>query len=393
MSDASNNNGSRRQRGFLILAAVIVIAGLGYGAYWFFDARFYEATDDAYVSGNIVAVTSRENATVVALHADNTQTVRRGQLLVEMDPAVVNVNVAAAEANLARAVRTVKGEFSRAESSNAQLAQAEVALALARTDYQRRQSASADGAVSGEELAHARDNVRGAEAVVSAAKGGHDQSLSQIEGADIANNPDVLSAEAALRTAAIAQSHMRIVAPVDGVVAQRTVQLGQQVAAGTPLLAVVSLSDVWVDANFKEVQLQNMRVGQAVTVTADIYGGKVTYHGKVEGLGAGSGSAFALLPPQNASGNWIKIVQRVPVRIALDPQELAEHPLRVGLSVTASVLIKDTSGPLVTSQVGPAGTRADLGDDSKTRADAIIARILTENGATRMSDAGAARSK
>jgi membrane fusion protein (multidrug efflux system) len=382
MSDASTNNNSRRQRGFLILGAVIVIAALAYGAYWFFDARFYESTDDAYVSGNIVAVTSRENGTVMALHVDNTQTVRRGQPLLEMDPAVVNVNVASAESNLARAVRAVNGEFSHAASSGAQVAQAQVALALARTDYQRRQSASVDGAVSGEELAHARDNVRAAEAAVEAARGGHEQTLSQIQGTDVANNPDVLTAEATLRNTIIAQGHMHIVAPVDGVIAQRTVQLGQQVTAGTPLMAVVSLSDVWIDANFKEVQLQDMRIGQPVTVTADIYGGKVTYHGHVEGLGAGSGSAFALLPPQNASGNWIKIVQRVPVRIALDPRELADHPLRVGLSVSASVSIKDTTGPLVTSRVEMAQSQADLGEDTNARADAIIARILAENGAT-----------
>jgi len=383
MSDAANsNNTSRRRRGFVIFGAILLIGALAYGAYWFFDARFYETTDDAYVSGNIVAVTSRENATVMALHADNTQSVRRGQLLLEMDPSVVNVNLAAAEANLARAIRSVKGEFSRAQSSGAQVAQAQVALTLARTDYQRRQQAAKDGAVSTEELAHARDNVRAAEAAVAAAQGGHAQSLSQITGTDVANNPDVLAAEASLRSAAIAQSHMRIVAPVDGVIAQRTVQLGQQVAAGTPLLAVVSLSNVWIDANFKEVQLQDMRIGQPVTVTADIYGGKVTYRGKVEGLGAGSGSAFALLPPQNASGNWIKIVQRVPVRIALDPQDVSEHPLRVGLSVSVSVSIKDTSGPQVTARVGAGSTRADLGDDANVKADTIIARILAENGAT-----------
>ena len=381
MSDVSTNN-SRRQRGFLILGVVLVICALAYGAYWFFDARFYESTDDAYVSGNIVAVTSRENGTVMALHVDNTQTVRRGQPLLELDPAVVNVNVASAESNLARAVRTVNGEFSHAASSSAQVAQAQVALALARTDYQRRQSASVDGAVSGEELAHARDNVSAAEAALDAARGGHEQTLSQIQGTDVANNPDVLTAEATLRNAIIAQGHMRIVAPVDGVIAQRTVQLGQQVTAGTPLMAVVSLSDVWIDANFKEVQLQDMRIGQPVTVSADIYGGKVTYHGHVEGLGAGSGSAFALLPPQNASGNWIKIVQRVPVRIALDSRELAEHPLRVGLSVSASVSIKDTSGPLVTSRIELAQSQADLGEDTNARADAIIARILAENGAT-----------
>jgi membrane fusion protein (multidrug efflux system) len=257
-----------------------------------------------------------------------------------------------------------------------------VALALARTDYQRRQQAAKDGAVSTEELAHARDNVRAAEAAVASAQGGHQQSLSQIAGTDVANNPDVLAAEASLRSAAIAQSHMRIVAPVDGVIAQRTVQVGQQVAAGTPLLAVVSLSNVWVDANFKEGQLQHMRIGQPVTVNADIYGGKVTYRGKVEGLGAGSGSAFALLPPQNASGNWIKIVQRVPVRIALDPEDVAAHPLRIGLSVSVSVSIKDTSGPQVTSRVGAGSTTADLGDDANAKADGIIARILAENGAT-----------
>ena len=391
MSDVNNSSSSRRRRGFLLLGVVVVLAGLAYGAYWYFDARFYESTDDAYVSGDIVVVTSRENATLLALHADNTQTVTRGQLLLEMDPAVVNVNVAAAEANLARAVRTVKGEFSRADSSSAQVEQARVQLALAQTDYQRRQAASADGAVSAEELAHARDSVRAAQAALDAAQGGHQQSLSSIQGTDIANNPDVLSAEAALRTAVIAQGHMRVVAPVDGVVAQRTVQVGQQVAAGTPLLAVVPLNNVWVDANFKEVQLQNMRVGQPVSVTADIYGGKVTYHGHVEGLGAGSGSAFALLPPQNASGNWIKIVQRVPVRIALDPNDIQAHPLRVGLSVTAVVDVKDASGPVVSSKVTAADTRADLGEDAKAKADQIIARILAENGATQT--ARASRSK
>ena len=343
MSDAPNNN---RRRAFAVLALVVVLGAAGYGAYWFLDARFYESTDDAYVAGNVVAVTSRENATVMSLHADNTQTVKQGQLLIEMDPAVANVNMAAAEANLARAVRTVRGEFSGADSYRAQLAQAEVALSQAQADFQRRQAASADGAVSGEELAHAREAVAGAQAQVSAAQGGLAHALSQVEGTDVAGNPDVLAAEAQLRNAAIALGHMRLVAPVDGVIAQRTVQVGQQVAAGTPLMAVVPLNTVWVDANFKEVQLQDMRIGQPVTVTADVYGGSVVYHGHVEGLGAGSGSAFALLPPQNASGNWIKIVQRVPVRIALDPCEeldIAAHPLRVGLSVnSANVDVRDT---------------------------------------------------
>ena len=380
MSNAAFPNHNRRN-GFLILGALIVIAAIGYGLYWFLDARFYESTDDAYVAGNVVAITSRENATVMSLHADNTQTVKQGQLLIEMDPATADVNMAAAEANLARTVRSVRGEFSGADTYRAQLAQAQVALSQAQADFQRRQAASADGAVSGEELAHARQAVEGAEAQVDAARSGLDHSLSQVEGTDVGDNPDVLSAEAQLRTAAIVLGHMRVVAPVDGVIAQRTVQVGQQVAAGTPLMAVVPLSYVWVDANFKEVQLQDMRVGQPVTVTADVYGGSVVYHGHVEGLGAGSGSAFALLPPQNASGNWIKIVQRVPVRIALDPQELTAHPLRVGLSVAANVDVRDTSGPQVTDQMAGGTMTADTGADTTASSDAIIAKILADNGA------------
>jgi len=230
-------------------------------------------------------------------------------------------------------------------------------------------------------LSHARDAVAGAEAAVASARGGLEHTLSQVEGTSVADNPDVLTAEAQLRNAAIVLSHLRIVAPLDGVIAQRTVQVGQQVAAGTPLMAVVPLSHVWIDANFKEVQLADMRIGQPVTVKTDVYGGSVIYHGHIEGMGAGSGSAFALLPPQNASGNWIKIVQRVPVRIALDPKELADHPLRVGLSVSVEADVRDTSGPLVTSQVGVGTMTADTGLDTKDSSDALIAKILAANGA------------
>jgi membrane fusion protein (multidrug efflux system) len=370
----------QRRFWFIILGAVILVAAVIYGVYWLLYARGFESTDDAYVGGNVVAITSKENATVLALHADNTQTVKQGQLLIEMDPAIATVNLQSAQANLARVVRSVKAQFSKSDSGEAQLNQARVSLAQANGDYARRQTAFNTQSVSGEELAHARDAVAAAQAAVRSAEGGLQQSNAAIEGTDIAHNPDVMSAEAQLRAAAIAYGHMRLVAPLDGVIAQRTVQAGQQVAAGTPLMAVVPLSHVWIDANFKEVQLARMRVGQPVTVKADIYGGGVTYHGHIEGLGAGSGSAFALLPPQNASGNWIKIVQRVPVRIALDPEELAKHPLRVGLSVTADADVRDQSGPLVTSRVGAGTTRANTGEDSGPAADAMIARILKENG-------------
>ena len=379
MSDPSSGNKSeRRRRGFILMGALFLAAGVAWGLYWLLVARFYETTDDAYVAGNIVAVTSRENATVTALYADNTQAVKRGQLLIEMDPSVAEVAMRAAEAQLARAVRGVRGNFASADSFSAQLAQAQVALAQAQSDYKRRQSALG-GAVSGEELSHARDAVAAAQGAVNAARGGLAQASAGISGVDTAHNPDVLAAEAQLRAAAITLAHMKIVAPVDGIIAQRTVQVGQRVAAGAALMAVVPLSGVWIDANFKEVQLSRMRIGQPVNITTDIYGGKVTYHGRIAGLGAGSGSAFALLPPQNASGNWIKIVQRVPVRIALDPAELQEHPLRIGLSVSVAADVRDPSGPLVAGAAPGAIMRGDTGEDTKAQSDALIAKIIAEN--------------
>jgi membrane fusion protein, multidrug efflux system len=382
MSDVTAARAQRaeiRRKGFLWFGLVVVIAALIYAAWWWLAARYSETTDDAYVAANIVSVTSRENATVIALYADNTQAVHRGQLLIEMDPSVADVAMRAAAANLARVVRSVHGNFASADSYSAQLRQAEVALAQAKADYQRRQGALA-GAVSGEELGHARDAVAAAEAAVNSAQGGLAQSRAAITGVDIAHNPDVLTAEAQLRAAAITLAHMKIVAPVDGVIAQRTVQVGQRVNAGAPLMAVVPLSDVWVDANFKEVQLARMRIGQPVRITTDMYGSKVAYHGRVAGLGAGSGSAFALLPAQNASGNWIKIVQRVPVRIALDEGELKTNPLRVGLSVTAEVDVHDQSGPRVATAPVTGVMRGETGEDTTTRVDAMVARILRENG-------------
>jgi membrane fusion protein (multidrug efflux system) len=381
MSDTATTPNRQRRFWFIILGVVLLAAGVAYGVYWLVSARYFESTDDAYVGGNVVTITSKENATVLALHADNTQTVKQGQLLVEFDPAIATVNLQAAQANLARVVRTVRAQFSKSDSGEAQLNQAKVALAQAQDDLARRQKAYDTQSVSSEELAHARDAVAAARAAMTAAQGSLQQTNAAIEGTDIAHNPDVMSAEAQLRSAAIVFGHLRIIAPLDGVIAQRTVQAGQQVAPGTPLMAVVPLSNVWIDANFKEVQLARMRVGQPVRVKADIYGGSVTYHGHIEGLGAGSGSAFALLPPQNASGNWIKIVQRVPVRIALDPKEVQSHPLRVGLSVTVDADVRDQSGPVVTQTVGAGTTRADTGEDSGPAADAMIARILSENGA------------
>jgi membrane fusion protein (multidrug efflux system) len=364
----------------MVLGGVAILGGVVYGSYWFVSARHYQSTDDAYVDGDLVQITSEVPGTVISLTADDTQGVRREQTLLELDPADARVAMSNADARLAGAVREVRTRFATAEQRRAQIAEREIELKRAQNDYGRRSNLLQDGAVSSEELSHIQDNIAQIRAILIEAREQLKATTVQIDGTTVKTHPQVLAAEAAVRDAALALRRTHILAPVTGVVARRSVQVGQRVAAGTPLMAVVPLDDVWVDANFKEVQLKDMRVGQPVEVRSDVYGRSVKYHGKLAGLSAGSGSAFALLPAQNASGNWIKIVQRVPVRIVLDPQELAFHPLRVGLSTTVTVDIRDTSGALVASQVRsePILAQSSLGDDPEV--EARIAHILTANG-------------
>ncbi|HTB87479.1 MAG TPA: HlyD family secretion protein [Steroidobacteraceae bacterium] len=371
---------SKRRRGLVALGVVAILGGVVYGSYWFLSARHYQSTDDAYVDGDLVQITSEVPGTVISLTADDTQGVRREQTLLELDPADARVAMSNAEARLAGAVREVRTRFATAEQLRAQIAEREIELKRAQDDYGRRSNLLQDGAVSSEELSHTQDNIAQIRANLLEAREQLKATTVQIDGTTVETHPQVLAAEAAVRDAALALRRTHILAPVAGVVARRSVQVGQRVAAGTPLMAVVRLDDVWVDANFKEVQLKDMRIGQPVEVRSDVYGRGVKYHGKLVGLSAGSGSAFALLPAQNASGNWIKIVQRVPVRIVLDPQELASHPLRVGLSTTVTVDIRDTSGALIASQVRsePIPAQSSLGDDPEV--EAHIAHILTANG-------------
>jgi len=368
-----------RRLGLLALGAVVALSGFGYLGYWLVDGRYYESTDDAYVNGDVVQVTNEVPGTVIALSVDDTQPVRAGQPLLELDPADAKIALANAEADLARAVRQVRGLFAQGKELHAQIEQREQAARTADDDLQRRGGLIADGAISAEELSHARDAVTTTRANVAAAQQQLSQTIAQIDGTTIADHPQVLAAAAAVRNAALALHRTLLTSPVSGMIAKRSVQVGQRVAAGTPLLAVVPLDDVWIDANFKEVQLERMRTGQPVTVQTDLYGHHVTYHGHVVGIAAGSGSAFALLPAQNASGNWIKIVQRLPVRILLDPAELKAHPLRVGLSAAVRVNLHDTSGPLMTAAVRsvPQPTQASAGDDPSV--DARIAAIISDN--------------
>ena len=369
----------RRRLGFIALGAVITLSGLAWGGYWFLDGRYFESTDDAYVNGDVVQITSEVPGTVVALNADDTQAVKAGQPLLTLDPADARIAEVNAEADLARAVRGVRGLFAQDQQLRAQIEQREQAERTADEDLKRRGGLIADGAISAEELSHARDALTTARSNVSAARQQLSQTVAQIDGTTIADHPQVMSAATAVRNAALALHRTQIDSPVSGVIAKRSVQVGQRIAAGTPLMAVVPLEDVWIDANFKEVQLARMRSGQPVAVHTDLYGRHIIYHGHLVGIAAGSGSAFALLPSQNASGNWIKIVQRVPVRILLDPNELHAHPLRVGLSTTVRVDLHDSAGPLVSAVVRnvPLPRQASAGDDPAV--DERIATIIAEN--------------
>jgi len=361
-----------------LLVIVILIAAVAYGLYYFLDARFHEDTDDAYVNGNVVQITPQVTGTVVAVNADDTQTVKAGDPLVVLDPADARVALEQAEANLAQTVRQVRGLFADDNQYQAQVAQRQSDLSRAQDDLKRRLTVAQTGAVSAEEISHARDAVKSAQASVDAAQQQLASNRALTANTTIANHPNVQAAAAKVRDAYLANARNNLPAPVTGYVAKRSVQVGQRVSPGTPLMAIVPLGGVWVDANFKEVQLKHMRIGQPVELTADVYGSSVVYHGKVVGFSAGTGSAFSLLPAQNATGNWIKVVQRLPVRIALDPQELEKHPLRIGLSMQADVSIKDDQG----GQLGQAPNtvyQTNVFDKYGDQADAEIARIISEN--------------
>ncbi len=372
------DNGKRNSR-LLILGVVVVIGIIAYTAYYFLHSRYFEETDDAYVASDMVQITSEVAGTINSIHVDNTQQVQRGQVLVQLDPSDAQIAVASAEAELARTVRNVRGLFSKSSGLKSVINARNIALQSARNDLQRRLKVAAEGGVSAEELQHSKDQVAQLEASLATSTEELETNNAQVENTTIANHPQVLAAAASLRQASLALKRTQIIAPVSGAVARRNVELGSRIAAGTPLLAVVPLENAWIDANFKEVQLQYMRVGQPVEVYSDMYGKDVKYHGKIAGVGAGSGAAFALLPPQNASGNWIKIVQRVPVRIALDPQELAKNPLRLGLSMKVTVDMHNTDGSLIATQVRTAPQQLVISGEQDAKVDTKIADIIKRN--------------
>ncbi|MDN7143016.1 efflux RND transporter periplasmic adaptor subunit [Pseudomonas sp. JQ170] len=376
------NNQRKRKTWLLGLLLLIVVLGAAVWAWHELYGRWNEETDDAYVNGNVVEITPLVTGTVVSIGADDGDLVHEGQVLIEFDPSDAEIGLQAAQADLARAVRRVRGLYSNVDGMKAQVAARQAEQTKAQENYTRRKTLAAGGAISLEELSHARDDLASAQNALINARQQLNTTTALVDDTVVSSHPEVMAAAAQLRQAYLAAARTTLVAPVTGYVAKRTVQLGQRLEPGTATMAVIPLDQLWIDANFKETQLRNMRIGQPVDIVADLYGSEVKYSGTIDSLGAGTGSAFALLPAQNATGNWIKIVQRVPVRIHINAEQLAAHPLRIGLSTQVTVDLHDQSGPVL-AQLPPqkASFTTKVYDRQLVEADAMITRLIHDNSA------------
>ncbi|HEY8587153.1 MAG TPA: efflux RND transporter periplasmic adaptor subunit [Rhodanobacter sp.] len=370
----------KRRRALLIVTAIFIVSAVLWFLLWLFVLSTRVVTDNAYVGGNQVAISAQVPGTVVAILADDTEHVDAGQVLVKLDSTDADTRLALARSALAQAVRGVRQQTSSASSADAQVVAAGLELKKAEADLQRRVPLIAAQAESPEIVQHLRDGIAQARAALKAAEAQAAAAHAATEGTDVAHNPAVLQARANFRAAWVAAQRNAIYAPVSGYVAQRSVQLGNSVQPGQQLMTVVPLHDLWIDANFKESQLRHIRIGQPAKIVSDVYGGGVEFHGKVIGLGAGTGSAFSLLPAQNATGNWIKVVQRVPVRISLDNHELDKHPLRIGLSSKTTIDITDDRGEmLATRAIQPPVAQTDVYDRMASQADEEAEQIIRAN--------------
>jgi membrane fusion protein (multidrug efflux system) len=349
-TNANANGNGKRRRIMLVMATIFLTLGAAWVLLDVLVLSKREKTDDAYVVGNQVGVSAEVGGTVVQVFARNTSRVAAGQVLLKLDDTDAKQQLARAAAQLAQSVRQVRMQQAQAVQYDAGITERELQLARARADLAKREPLLAQQAISGEEVRHAREAVQLAEAGLAQVRQQSAAARALVSGVSLEQNPSVQAASTAYQDAWLALHRTTVVAPIGGYVAQRSVQLGQHVAPGERLLTIIPLADVWLEANFKEAQLRHLRLGQQATIVTDLYGGDVEFHGRVIGLSAGTGAAFSLLPPQNASGNWIKVVQRVPVKIALDPQELAQHPLRIGLSTTAIVDTHDRGGAVLAAE-------------------------------------------
>jgi membrane fusion protein (multidrug efflux system) len=371
----------KRRKVLGLIAVVFIVIGLLWGLFWLLVLSKRERTDDAYVNGNKVVISAQVSGTVIAVLTDDTQLVKAGQVLVRLDPIDAATALARSASALGQAVRQVRQQKLNAEQYDSMIVTRRLEQARVEADLAKREPLLADSAIAPEEVRHARESVFLARAALTQAQRQATAAHALVDGTGVEDNPAVLQAKAAYRDAWIAAQRNAVVAPVTGYVAERSVQLGQHVTAGQALMTVIALNALWVDANFKEVQLRHLRIGQPAEVRSDLYGGSFVYHGHVKGMSAGTGAAFALLPAQNASGNWIKVVQRVPVRIQLDDADLAKSPLRVGLSATVTVDTSNEEGPVLAKEAGdqPVGDTQvytqDL-DQANAEADAVVRRNL-----------------
>lgn len=341
----------KRKGALLLLTLLFIIIAVAYGIYWFLVLRHYEETDDAYVAGNQVQIMAQVAGSVTKVWADNTDYVQKGDPLVTLDRTDAQQAFEKAKTQLAASVRQTRQQMINSKQLQANIDVKKTALAQAQADLNRRIPLGAANLIGREELQHARDTVASAQAELDVAIQQYNANQAIVLGTRLEQQPAVLQAATEVRNAWLALHRTQIVSPISGYVSRRSVQPGAQIGTTTPLMAVVPATNLWIDANFKETQLAHMRIGQPATVISDIYGDDVKYTGKVVGLDMGTGSAFSLLPAQNATGNWIKVVQRLPVRIELDEKQLAEHPLRIGLSTLVEVNTTDRDGEMLASQV------------------------------------------
>jgi membrane fusion protein, multidrug efflux system len=373
----------KKGRGFMlrILGVCVLVGAIAFAAWYILESRWYEDTDDAYVNGNIVQITPQITGTVVSIGADDGDFIKQGDVLVTLDKADADVALENAAANLADTVRKVRGLYSTVTGAQSDVAVRQTAVQKAKADYERRLDLASSGAISAEELSHAKDALTAAESSLTTAEQQLQTNKVLVDDTIVTSHPDVKAAAAQYRAAYLTEVRTTMLAPVTGYVAKRIVQVGQRVQPGAALMAVVPLHEVWIDANFKETQLTHMRIGQPVDVTSDIYGHAVTYKGKVLELGVGTGGAFSLLPAQNATGNWIKIVQRMPVRVVFtDPRQLDQDPLRIGMSMSVKVNLHDRSGAMLANKepTKPAFS-TDVYQQQLLHADERVAQIIHEN--------------
>jgi membrane fusion protein (multidrug efflux system) len=380
-SSATNPSNGKRRRILLLIALIFIIIGGLWAAYWILVLSKREKTDDAYVNGNKVVISAQISGTVVAVLADDTQLAKAGQVLVKLDPIDAQTALSRAASALAQTVRQVRQQKATASQYDSEIETRRLELARAQIDLNKREPLIADHAIAGEEVRHAQESVQLARAALLQAERLSLSAHALVDGTPVETNPAVLQAKDAFRDAWIAAQRNAVVAPVSGYIAERSVQLGQHIQAGEALMTVIPLHALWVDANFKEVQLRNLRIGQNAEVRSDLYGGSFIFHGHVRGMSAGTGAAFSLLPPQNASGNWIKVVQRVPVRIRIDDNDLVKSPLRVGLSTTVTVDTTTRDGPVLAPEANdePVGDTQVYTQDlekANAEADAVVRRNL-----------------